>query len=303
VKVAVTGSSGFIGTALVASLRTDGHEVLRVLRSDPPVGEPAVRWDPARGAIDVGALEGVEAVVHLAGTGIGDKRWTDERKALIKQSRTRGTALLAETLAGLSAKPRVLVSASGVHWYGDRGDEVLTEDSDPGDGFLADVCRQWEAAAGLAALAGIRVVTTRSGLVLSADGGVFPKMMTPARFGLGGRLGSGRQWWSWITLTDEVDAMRFLIDHDNVAGPVNLAAPNPVTNAEFASTLGRVLHRPAFVPVPSFGPKLVLGSEMAGELLFGSVRAQPAALQRAGFRFSHPELEGALRAVLDRPAT
>lgn len=297
-RVAVTGSTGFIGTALVGSLRTAGHDVIRVVRGSAPHGEPAVVWDPEGGTIDADGLSGVEGVVHLAGEPIAEKRWSAEQKRRIHDSRERGTRLLAATLAGLDPPPAVLVSASGVDYYGDRGDEVLTETSGPGGGFLAEVCTAWERATAPAAEAGIRVATIRTGMVLSLDGGAFPRLARLTRFGLGGRLGSGRQWWSWITLGDHVAAVRFLLEHD-VAGAVNLTAPEPVTNAEFASTLGGVLHRPTFVPTPAFGPKLVLG-EMAEELLFASKRVHPAALLAAGFEFGHAELEPALRDLLGR---
>ncbi|MGH9117060.1 MAG: TIGR01777 family oxidoreductase [Acidimicrobiales bacterium] len=295
-RVAVTGSTGFIGAALVASLRTHGHEVVRVVRGPAPHGEAAVRWDPRAGTIDAAGLEGLDGVVHLAGEPIAAKRWSEEQKLRIIESRRQGTTLLAATLAGLDAKPSALVSASGVDYYGDRGDEVLTEASGAGHGFLTEVCQVWEGATAPAADAGVRVATTRTGIVLSLDGGALPRLVRLTRFGLGGRLGGGRQWWSWITLADQLAAIEFLLLND-VAGPVNLTAPGPVTNAEFADTMGRVLHRPTFLPTPSFGPKLVLG-EMAGALLFDSKRVEPAKLTAAGFSFGHAELEPALRYVL-----
>jgi uncharacterized protein len=300
-RVAVTGSTGLIGTALVASLRTAGHDVVRVVRGAEPHGERTLRWDPDAGTIDAGGLDGVDGVVHLAGASIAGGRWTEERKRLILESRTRGTSLLAETLAGLRAPPPVLISGSAMGYYGNRGDEILTEDSKRGDGFLADVCAAWEAAAEPAAKAGIRVATIRTSLVLSLDGGAFPRLVKLTRFGLGGRLGSGRQWWSWITLDDQVAAIRFLLEHGEVSGPMNLASPNPVTNADFAALLGRLLRRPTVLPTPSFGAKLMLG-EMGEELLLYSQRMRPAALVRAGFSFGHPDLEPALRFLLDRPA-
>jgi uncharacterized protein (TIGR01777 family) len=295
-RVAVTGSTGFVGSALVRSLRTGGHDVVRVVRGPAPHGETTVRWDPEAGTIDAAGLDGVDGVVHLAGEPIADKRWSDEQKRRILESRRAGTTLLAETLAGLANPPAVLVSASGVDYYGDRGDEVLTEDSGRGEGFLAGVCEVWEGSTAPAAEAGIRVVIARTGMVLSADGGAFPRLVTLTRFGLGGRLGGGRQWWSWITLDDHLAAIEYALT-DDIAGPVNHTAPNPVTNADFAATLGRVLHRPTFLPTPSFGPKLVLG-ELAGELLFASKRVMPEKLDRDGFSFGQPELEPALRDVL-----
>jgi uncharacterized protein (TIGR01777 family) len=304
-KIAITGSSGLIGTALRRSLEADGHAVVRVVRGATGSAartEPgAVAWDPTGGTIDAGGLEGLDGVVHLAGAGIGDKRWSDERRLELVLSRTKGTALLAETLAGLDRPPPVLVSGSAIGYYGDRGDELLTEQSEPGDDFLARLCIDWEAATTPAADAGIRVTTIRTGLVLSTDGGALPKLLPLFRLGLGGRFGSGRQWWSWIDGADEVAAIRFLLEHD-VRGPVNLTAPGPVTNAELTKVLGHVLSRPTVLPVPAFGPRLLLGKDLADSLLFTSARVQPAALEAAGFAFRQPELEAAFRTLLDRPA-
>jgi hypothetical protein len=299
VHVAVTGSSGLIGSALVASLERDGHTVSRVVRNDDRAAAGTIRWDPPAGTVDAAAFDGVDAVVHLAGAGIGDARWTDERKRLVLESRTRGTALLSETVASLERRPTVLVSGSAVGYYGDRGDEVLTEDSAPGDLFLSEVCRRWEAATGAAEAAGVRVAHVRTGLVAARRGGFLGKLLPLFRLGLGGRMGRGDQWWSWITIDDEVGAIRHLIDHD-VSGPVNLTAPQPVTNREFTSTLARVLRRPALVPVPSFGPKALLGAELAHELLFAGQRVEPRVLLDSGYRFRDPELEPALRRLLGR---
>jgi len=235
--------------------------------------------------------------VHLAGAGIGDERWTEERKRELVESRTRSTELLASTLAGLDPKPTVLVSGSAVGYYGDRGDEVLTEASGPGDDFLASLCVAWEAASAPAEDAGIRVATIRTGLVLTNDGGAMAKLLPLFKLGLGGRFGSGRQWWSWMTLRDEVDAIVWLLTHD-VSGPVNLTAPNPATNADLTKALGRALHRPAILPVPSFGPGLLVGSELAQALLFTSARVEPAALTASGYPFSDPTLDRALASVL-----
>src|SRR5918994_6234130 len=238
-EVAITGASGLIGSALARSLRDEGHTVRPLVRpssgrTSPGAGDPAaIRWDPAAGTIDVERLDGIDAVVHLAGAGIGDKRWSPSRKREIRESRTRGTELLARTLTGLARPPAVLVSGSAVGYYGDRGDEVLTETSGPGDDFLADLVQAWEAAAQPAVDAGIRTVFTRSGVVLSGDGGMLPKLVRLFRFFVGGRLGSGRQWLSWVSIDDEVGAIRFLIDRSDVAGPANLTAPQPVTNAQF----------------------------------------------------------------------
>jgi uncharacterized protein (TIGR01777 family) len=272
------------------------------VRRPPAAGESAVVWDPDAGTIDAASLEGIDAVVHLAGAGIGDQRWTAERKRVILESRTRGTALIASTLAGLDRRPSVLLSGSAIGFYGDRGDEVLTEQSAPGDDFLSSICVPWEAESRIAAEAGIRVANLRTGIVLSAEGGALAKMLPLFRFGVGGRYGSGRQWWSWVTIDDEVGAIRFLLDHD-VSGPVNLTAPGAVTNAEFAKVLGRVLGRPSLLPVPKFGPKLVVGGELAEALLFTSARVQPDVLTSNGYAFAHPDLEAGLRHVLDRPTS
>jgi uncharacterized protein (TIGR01777 family) len=297
--IAITGSSGLIGRALTAALTADGHRVVRVLRRDPAPGEDAIRWDPPAGTIDRAALEGIDAVVHLAGAGIGDRRWNEAYKREILESRTRSTALLASTLAGLDHKPAVFLSGSAIGIYGDRGDEVLTEASEPGRSFLADVVVQWEAEAAPAVEAGIPTAFLRTGIVLTPEGGALPKLLPLFRLGLGGRMGSGRQWWSWISLADEVGAIRFLLG-GTVQGPVNLTAPAPVTNAEFTKVLARVLGRPALLPVPSFAPKLLRGPELAQELLFASQRVRPAVLEAAGYEFTHPDLEIALRELLGR---
>jgi uncharacterized protein (TIGR01777 family) len=298
-QIAITGSTGLIGTALRRSLEADGHQILAVVRRTVRAGEPAVQWDPDAGTIDATALEGVDAVVHLAGAGIGDERWTEERKRLILESRTRGTALLAATLAALDAKPAVLVSGSAIGYYGDRGDETLTEQSAPGDDFLASICVPWEAEAQPVVDAGIRLATIRTGIVLTTEGGALPKMLPLFKLGLGGPYGSGRQWWSWITLADEIAAIRHLIDHD-VRGPVNLTAPEPVPERDLAKALGRALHRPSLLPVPTFGPKLVVGAELAEALLFTSAKVLPTVLESSGFTFTHPDLDTALVAVLAR---
>lgn len=300
--VAITGASGLIGTALSRHLVAAGHTVIPVVRRPVKTAEIAVRWDPEAGTIDAAALEGIGAVVHLAGAGIGDKRWSTERKRLILESRTHSTALLASTLAALDRPPAVLVSGSAIGYYGDRGDELLTEQSAPGDDFLSSICGPWEAAAQPVVEAGIRLATIRTGIVLSTDGGALPKMLPLFKLGLGGKYGSGSQWWSWISLDDEIDAICYLLDHD-VHGPVNLTAPGAVTNAAFAKVLGHVLGRPAVLPVPAFGPKLLVGGDLAQALLFTSAHIEPTVLDAAGFTFAHPELDGALRAVLDRPAT
>ena len=298
--IAITGATGLIGSALARSLRADGHTVRPLVRR--PTDDPgAIRWDPAAGTIDAEALVGVDAVVHLAGAGIGDKRWSPARKREILESRTRGTALIARTMAEMATPPTTFVSGSAIGFYGTRGDEVLTEDSAPGDDFVAGVVLAWEDAARPAVEAGIRTVFVRTALVLAPDGGILSRLALPFRFFVGGRLGSGRQWMSWITLDDEVAAIRFVLDRDDLSGPVNLAAPQPVTNAEMATAIGAALHRPSAVPVPAFAPRLALGREMADSLLFASQRVQPTVLTEAGFAFTHPDLSGALAAVLGRP--
>ncbi len=294
--VAVTGATGLIGSALTRSLRDAGHTVRPVVRRPSP--DPgAVLWDPAAGTIDVAGLAGVDAVVHLAGAGIGDKRWSAARKREILDSRTRGTDLIARTVAALDPPPRVLVSGSAIGYYGSRGDEVLDESSPPGDDFVADVVQAWEAAARPAAEAGIRTAYLRTSLVLDRHGGVLPRLALPFRLFAGGRLGSGRQWMSWVTLADEVAAIRFLLDGD-LSGPVLVASPHPVTNAEMARALGAALHRPSAVPAPAFALRLALGGELADTLLFASQRARPAALSAAGFTFAHPDIATALAATL-----
>ena len=298
-RVAMTGASGLIGSALAGSLEADGHEVLRLVRpSGSSSGPGTAAWDPDAGTIDAAALEGLDGVVHLAGAGIGDKRWTDARKQEVLESRTRGTGLLARTLTELDAPPPVLVSGSAIGFYGDRGDQVLTEADGPGGGFLANLVVAWEQAAQPARDAGIRTVLARTGIVLTPRGGALAKMLPLFRFGLGGPFGSGRQWMSWITLADEVAALRFLLTAGELEGPVNLTAPAPVTNRQFAKALGRALHRPALLPVPKFGPKIVVGGEMAEEMLFFSQRIAPAALTAAGHRFLHPDVDTAFPAVL-----
>lgn len=297
-QVAVTGSTGLVGRALVDRLRDDGHRVLPVVRpnSANTVGE-TIRWDPEQGQIESGAFEGLDAVVHLAGEGIGDKRWTDAQKSRILGSRVQGTTLLSETLAGLSKPPPVLLSGSAVGYYGDTGEHLTAEDGDAGSDFPAEVCIEWEAATGAAAEAGIGVAHLRTGIVLSPKGGALARQLTPFRLGLGGRVGSGRQYMSWIHIEDEVRAITHLLTA-GLTGPVNLTSPNPVTNARFTKTLGSVLNRPTTV-IPMLGPRLLLGRELADSLLLTSQRVLPAALSRSGFGFSHPELRGALEDLLN----
>lgn len=296
-RILVSGATGLIGSALVRHLTTGGDEVTRLGRSQPRPGEAAIRWDPAAGTLEPADLEGFDAVVHLAGESIAGGRWTAAKKARIRDSRVRGTGLLAESLARSTSPPRVMLSASAIGFYGNRGDEALDEDSPPGSGFLAEVCRDWEAAARPALEAGIRLVHLRTGLVLSPAGGALAKMLLPFRLGLGGRIGGGRQYVSWITLDDEVEAIRHVLLTDSLAGPVNLVAPGPVTNRELTRALGRVLRRPTLLPAPSFALRIMLG-EMAGALLLSGARVLPRRLLDAGFRFRDPELEGALERLL-----
>jgi uncharacterized protein (TIGR01777 family) len=297
--VAITGSTGMIGSALVASLAGDGHQVLRLTRSPSP-GPDTARWDPAGGTIDSEALSKADAVVHLAGRNIAAPRWTAKVKREILESRSLGSRLLAGTMAGLLDGPRVLVCASGINFYGDRGDEMLTETSPSGGGFLAEVCRQWEAGADPARAAGIRTVHVRTGLVQTPRGGSLARQLPLFRLGLGGRLGSGRQWWSWVTLDDVIGVYRHALTATAASGPLNATAPNPVTNAEYTATLARVVGRPAALPVPRFGLRLLLG-EAADELVFTSARVLPAATEASGYSFRHPTLEAALRHILTRP--
>lgn len=296
-RVGITGSSGLIGTALKRALADEGHTAIPIVRR--AAGDGEISWDPSERRLDPADLAGLDVVVNLAGVGIGDKRWTDEYRSLIRSSRIDSTETLVDAFHQLGADaPGALVSASAIGYYGDRGDETLTETSAPGDGFLPSVCTQWEQAAVRAGDV-TRVATVRTGVVLTPDGGALAKMLPLFKFGLGGRFGDGRQWWSWISLTDEVRAIVHAVTTD-VDGAFNLTAPNPVTNREFTDVLGDVLGRPTFLPVPAFGPKLVVGSELAQALLFDSARVIPAALADHGFEFEHPGLEAALRAELGR---
>lgn len=297
-RVVISGASGLIGTSLGAFLTAGGHRVDRLVRRPPLAGTGDIHWDPSAGVIDAASLEGADAVVHLAGESVSG-RWTPARKRAILESRTAGTRLLAETLARLRRPPRVLVAVSGVGFYGNRGEAVVSEDDGPGAGFLAEVCRAWEAAAEPARQAGIRVVHPRLGMVLSASGGALAKLLTPFRLGLGGVVGSGRQHASWIALDDLVGVLHFLLFADDIAGPVNAVAPGSVTNRELTRVLGRVLRRPTLVPLPAPAVRLLFG-EMGQALLLDGARVAPARLQAAGFPFLHPDLEGALRAELGR---
>ncbi len=299
-RVLVSGAGGLIGRHFVPALERAGHEVVRLRRGQGGVPTGDVVWSPERGQLDPAALEGIDGVVHLSGEPILG-RWTPAKRARIRDSRVDGTTLLARTIAGLKRKPRALVCASASGYYGDRGDELLTEESAPGTGFLAEVCRAWEAAAAPARQAGLRVVHVRTGLALAPDGGLLGTVLLPFRLGVGGPIGRGARFWSWIAIDDLVDVFRFALESHSLAGAVNAVTPDPVTNALFARTLGRVLSRPAFVPVPPAALRLVFGRDAADEAMLASARLVPARLLAAGFRFGHPELEGALRHVLGRP--
>ncbi len=295
-RVIISGASGLIGSALCSELRNGGHDIVKLVRRPATTGE--VQWDPAAGVLAVDALEGADAVVHLAGAGIGDHRWTPEYKATILDSRVRSTTLLAESIASCSSRPPVMLSGSAIGIYGASDGRDLDEQSPLGSGFLADVCKQWEAAASAAAAAGTRVAYLRTGIVLTPQGGALKKMLPLFKLFVGGRFGSGKQWQSWISLPDEVGAITHLLTAD-VSGPVNLTAPNPVTNADFAKLLGKALGRPSALPVPSFGPKLLLGSELADALLFTGQKVLPTALQASGYQFRHPRLDEAFTALLN----
>jgi uncharacterized protein (TIGR01777 family) len=294
--IVISGSSGLIGRSVMAALRSRGDEVTALVRRPPSTGES--QWDPVAGSIDPGAFEGSDGVVHLAGAGIGDKRWSAPRRAEIVSSRVQTTTLLAHTLAGLRHPPTVLVSASAVGFYGDRGDEVLTEESTGGTGFLAEVCRAWEDATEPAGHAGIRVVRLRSGVVLCAGGGALARQLPLFRYGIGGRLGSGRQWLSWITLADEVRAILYALDEPSVQGAVNATAPEPVTNRVFTRALGRALHRPSVLAVPGFALRVALGPDLASEMVLAGQRVLPAKLTTTGFTFEEPRIDSALAALL-----
>ncbi len=297
-NVLISGSTGLIGSVLVPALESGGDRVLRLSRSRP-TSEDTIRWDPSTGAIDSSSLRGIDAVVHLAGESIAEGRWTAEKKARIRQSRAKGTRLLSETVAALPDPPGVMVSASAIGYYGDRGNELLREDSGPGSDFLARVCREWEAAADPAREAGVRVVHTRFGLVLSAEGGALGRTLPIFRLGGGGRIGSGRQYWSWVTLDDVVGAILHALTTGALSGPVNVASPNPLTNAEYTKVLGRVLNRPTVFPLPAPAARLALG-QVADALLLASQRVEPARLKETGYGFRLPDLEGALRHLLGK---
>lgn len=295
--VLVSGSTGLIGSALVSALEEGGHRVRRLTRSGGS-SEDVVRWDPSAGEIDAGRIEGVDAVVHLAGENIVG-RWTDAKKARIRDSRVRGTRLLSDTLARLPTPPAVMISASASGYYGDRGNELLSEESAPGDNFLAGVGQEWEAAADPAREAGVRVVHPRIGIVLSTEGGALGTTLPIFKLGVGGKIGSGRQYWSWIAIDDVVGAILHVLTENSLEGPVNVTVPDPPTNAEYTRVLGRVLGRPTVFPLPAPVARIMLG-QLADELLLASQRIEPARLKETGYSYRYPELEGALRHLLGR---
>ena len=295
-KILIGGSSGLVGTALIKSLEVDGHEVFRLVRH-APTAKTEVEWSPDRYSIALARIEGFDAVVNLAGESIAEGRWTDEKKRRIRESRVKGTKLLGDALANLTIPPKTFICASAIGYYGNRGDEILTEASTPGDDFLANVCAEWEQATALATEKGIRVVNARFGVILAAEGGALRKMLPPFRMGVGGRIGSGKQWMSWIALDDVVGGLNFALTNDSLRGPVNFVAPNPVTNAEFTKTLGKVLSRPTLFPIPAFGVRLMFG-EMGEALLLGGQRVEPAHLKSGSYQFQYAELGEALQHLL-----
>ena len=302
-RVAITGSTGLVGSAVVPVLAESGYDVVRLLRRAPAPGEKAIRWDPERGVIDAAELEGLDAVIHLAGENVGSGRWTAARKAAIRDSRVNGTRFLCDALAGLARPPKTLVCASAIGYYGDRGEEVLTEESPPGAGFLPGVCREWEAASAAAARKGIRVVAMRIGMVLSPKGGALPRMLPLFRAGLGGVIGNGRQYVSWVALDDLVGIVLHALRCEDLRGPVNAVAPRPVTNREFTEALGKALSRPTPLPVPAFALRLAVGREMADALLLASAWVVPKRLLDTGYAFRFPELPAALFLLLAKGGT
>jgi uncharacterized protein (TIGR01777 family) len=291
-RIAITGASGLIGTALVGHLKSEGHTVQRFVRR-PVVASDEIQWDPKTGYVDIDALRGVDAIIHLAGVGVGDKRWSKKYKAEILNSRLLGTTAIAN--AANEVKPQVFISASAIGWYGESGNRAVIETDRVGDDFLAAVCREWEGAADLAT--GTRVVKIRTGLVLDPTGGALGKMLPLFRLGLGGKLGNGKQWWSWITLHDQIRAITFLLEN-NISGPVNITSPNPVTNQEFTSALARAMHRPALFPAPAIALKIALGG-FSSEIL-GSKKVMPHALTEAGFSWDYPHITSALTALIPK---
>jgi uncharacterized protein (TIGR01777 family) len=295
-KVLISGSHGLVGSTLIKSLESDGQEVVRLVRH-PPTGAPEIEWSPERYSIALARLEGFDAVIHLAGESIAEGRWNEEKKRRIRESRVKGTRLLSDSLANIKHPPKSFLCASAIGYYGNRGDEILTESSPPGDDFLAEVCVEWEKASEEAVQKGIRTVNLRFGIILDSKGGALAKMLPPFRMGVGGKIGAGRQWMSWIALDDVVGAIKRALTNETLSGPVNFVAPNPVTNREFTKTLGKVLSRPTLFSIPAFGARLAFG-EMADALLLSSQRVEPERLKKAGYQFRYSELKGALRHVL-----
>ena len=298
-KVLIAGASGLVGTSLTDSFSRRGTAVTRLVRTSPDPGKQEVEWHPNKGEIDPASIEGFDAIINLAGESIAEGRWTEEKKKRIRDSRIDGTQLLSETMAGLSQPPKVFLCASATGVYGNRGDEVLDESSSAGKGFLAEVCREWEEATVQASNARVRVVNLRFGPIFSSEGGMVAKLLTPFKFGLGGKIGSGEQYMSWVAMDDVVGVINFALERDTVRGPINVVTPNPVTNAEFTRVMGKVLSRPTFLMVPAFAARLAFG-EMADEMLLASQRVVPRRLSEAGYTFLYPELEGALRHVLGK---
>jgi uncharacterized protein (TIGR01777 family) len=296
-KILVTGVSGLIGSALIPSLKSGGHVCLQLVRQQSQVNDSNVFWNPNDGEIDAASLNGLDAIVHLAGENVSEGRWTDEKKQRIRESRVKGTTLISETIASLTPRPHVLVSASATGFYGNRGAEMLTEASASGDDFLASVSREWELATRAAAAAGVRVVNLRFGVVLDKEGGALAKMLTPFRLGMGGRLGDGKQFMSWIALDDVVGVINHALEDEKMSGAVNVVSPSPVTNEEFTKALGSALSRPTIFPAPAFALRLAFG-EMADALLLSSARVEPAKLLSAGYKFQYPDLDNALRHIL-----
>jgi len=299
-KILISGAHGLVGTALMKSLEPEGHEVFRLVRYAPS-SDAEIEWSPDRYSIALARIEGFDAVVNLAGESIAEGRWTEDKKQRIRESRVKGTKLLGDALANLTNPPKTFICASAIGYYGNRGDEILTETSAPGDDFLAEVCVEWEKATALATEKGIRVLNTRFGVILDAHGGALAKMLPPFRAGLGGKIGSGKQWMSWLALDDVVGALKFALTNEALSGPVNFVAPNPVRNAEFTKALGKALSRPTLFPIPAFGVRLLFG-EMGEALLLAGQRVAPKRLMTEGYQFQYSQLDEALRHVLAKSA-
>ncbi|HYJ92311.1 MAG TPA: TIGR01777 family oxidoreductase [Pyrinomonadaceae bacterium] len=296
-KILITGATGLIGSALQKSLRDGGHDLLLASRK-PPKNDNFIQWDVSEGFAEPEKLEGVHAVIHLAGENLSGLRWTDEKKKAIRDSRILGTRNVVDTISNLKQRPQILIAASAVGFYGDRGDDIMTETSSPGKNFLADVCREWEAESRRAEDSGIRTVLLRTGIVLSKDGGALGTMLTPFKFGLGGVVGSGKQWMSWISLDDQIAVINYALENENIRGAVNSVSPNPVTNEEFTKAMGEVLYRPTIIPIPEFAVHLAFG-EMGDALLLDSTRVIPKRLEEAGFKFKYPDLKKALQHAVE----